>query len=51
MEFAVLLPWFRSLFTLDEQDEAEQRLILHDFPLEARLASRSASPPPWATRD
>lgn len=48
MEFAVLLPWFRSLFTLDEQDEAKRRLLLHDFPVEERLAARFSSPPTWA---
>jgi len=30
-EFTVLLPWFRDLFSLEEQAEAERRLILHDF--------------------
>lgn len=49
MEFAVLLPWFRSLFTVEEQDEAERRLILHDFPVKERLASRSTSPPSWVS--
>jgi len=47
LEFAVLLPWFRSLFSAEERDEAERRLILHQFPLEERLAARSASPPDW----
>lgn len=50
MEFAVLLPWFRPLFSVEEQDEAERRLILHDFPVVNRLDSRAASPPSWATR-
>jgi hypothetical protein len=50
VEFAVLLPWFRELFTEKEQQEAERRLLLHDFPLEQRLPARAASPPDW-TRD
>ena len=47
IEFAVLLPWFTSLFTDDELDEARSRLILHDFPVDDRLAKALASPPPW----
>ena len=47
IEFAVLLPWFMPLFTDDELDEARSRLILHDFPVDVRLAKASASPPPW----
>jgi len=45
VEFAVLLPWFRDLFTPQQQEKAEHRLILHDFPLEQRLAAHSAAPP------
>ena len=48
MEFAVLLPWFRELFSAEEQEEAERRLILHVFPLQVRLAARAAMPPDWA---
>ena len=47
IEFAVLLPWFASLFTDDELDEAKSRLILHDFPVDDRLAKASTCPPPW----
>lgn len=48
MEFAVLLPWFRPLFTDEELSEAERRLLLHDFRLGERLVARSGSPPAWA---
>jgi hypothetical protein len=48
MEFAVLLPWFRDLFSSEEQAEAERRLILHDFPLQPRLVARASTPPEWA---
>jgi hypothetical protein len=47
VEFAVCLPWFRELFTVDEQEEAERRLVLHDFPLARRLAEAEQSPPAW----
>ena|SRR5215212_8415329 len=47
VEFAVCLPWFRKLFTLEEIEEAESRLILHDFPLEDRLERASRVPPQW----
>ncbi|MCW2904830.1 MAG: hypothetical protein JWO67_7095 [Streptosporangiaceae bacterium] len=50
IEFAVSLPWFRSLFTPDEQDEAERRLLLHDFPVKRRLRALEQSPPDWVTR-
>jgi len=49
VEFAVCLPWFRELFDESEAEEAERRLILHDFPLNDRLAVASAKPPGWAT--
>lgn len=48
VEFAVCLPWFRPLFTLGEQDEAGQRLRLHDFPLDQRLKAAEQNPPSWA---
>jgi hypothetical protein len=47
IEFAALLPWFAPLFTDDELDEAKSRLILHDFPVNDRLAKAAASPPTW----
>lgn len=47
VEFAVCLPWFRPLFTLDEQDEAERRLVLHDFPLRERLRAAEQRTPAW----
>jgi hypothetical protein len=47
VEFAVCLPWFRELFTEAEMAEAEQRLRLHDFPLQERLAAVSSEPPVW----
>ena len=48
VEFAVCLPWFRELFTVEEQEEAERRLVLHDFPLARRLAEAEQRPPAWA---
>ncbi|WP_426509439.1 hypothetical protein ACPPVO_01595 [Dactylosporangium sp. McL0621] len=47
VEFAVLLPWFEDLFTEDERYEARTRLVLHDFPVDAKLRSATATPPPW----
>ena len=47
VEFAALLPWFSSLFTDGELDEARYRLIAHDFPLDERLAKATANPPSW----
>jgi hypothetical protein len=47
-EFAVCLPWFRPLFTLDEQDEAVTRLRLHDFPLDRQLRAAEERRPAWA---
>jgi hypothetical protein len=47
-EFAVCLPWFRPLFTLDEQDEAANGLRLHDFPLDRRLSAAEERRPEWA---
>jgi hypothetical protein len=49
VEFAVSLSWFNPLFTQEEIDEAERRLVLHDFPLRERLAAREAHPPDWPT--
>lgn len=37
VEFAVCLPGFHELFTLEERDEAERRLLLHDFPVQQNL--------------
>jgi hypothetical protein len=42
VEFAVCLPWFHDLFTEDEIEEAENRLILHNFPF---TRSVRAGPP------
>ncbi len=47
VEFAACLPWFSELFTTEEINEARTRLILHEFPLEARITAASASPPAW----
>jgi hypothetical protein len=49
VEFAANLPWFASLFTADELDEAKSRLILHDFPVEERLARVAQDPPAWTS--
>jgi hypothetical protein len=51
VEFVANLPWFRDLFTADELDEARSRLMLHDFPVEERLAAAAAHPPDWAATD
>jgi hypothetical protein len=50
VEFVANLPWFRSLFTEDELDEAQSRLTLHDFPVEQRLAAAAAHPPDWSVQ-
>jgi hypothetical protein len=47
-EFAVCLPWFRELFTLDEQDEAAERLRLHGFDLDRHLRVAEQRRPEWA---
>jgi len=47
VEFAVCLPWFQELFTLEEQQEAERRLVLHDFPLRQRLEAAQRHAPEW----
>ncbi len=47
VEFAVCLSWFRPLFTDDEVAEAENRLVLHDFPLTERIGAREGEPPSW----
>jgi hypothetical protein len=49
LEFAVCLPWFSPLFTDEEVEEAERRLILHDFPARERVGIRADSPPEWTT--
>jgi hypothetical protein len=51
VEFAALLPWFEPLFTVDEREEARTRLILHDFPVEAKLRAATATPPAWVEDD
>jgi len=51
VEFTVLLPWFRTLFSQEELDEAERRLVLYEFPVQQRLAARSATPPAWVDDD
>ncbi|MEU2616077.1 hypothetical protein ABZ570_31570 [Micromonospora sp. NPDC007271] len=50
VEFAALLPWFEPLFTPEEREEARIRLILHEFPVEAKLRTATASPPTWVTQ-
>jgi hypothetical protein len=47
VEFVANLPWFRALFTEDELDEARSRLIMHDFPVDERLAAAANHPPDW----
>jgi len=47
VEFAVCLPWFQDLFMPEEQDEAERRLVLHDFPLKQWLEAAQRQPPEW----
>ena len=47
VEFAALLPWFEPLFTVDERQEARTRLILHDFPVDAKLRAATSTPPAW----
>jgi hypothetical protein len=49
VEFVANLPWFTALFTDDELNEAKDRLTLHEFPVEERLAAAAAHPPDWAT--
>ncbi|MFI1196965.1 hypothetical protein ACH4T9_27410 [Micromonospora sp. NPDC020750] len=49
VEFAACLPWFTELFHPQELHEARTRLIVHGFPLDARLAAAAASPPNWLT--
>ncbi|WP_433300945.1 hypothetical protein ACQP2F_04680 [Actinoplanes sp. CA-030573] len=51
VEFAALLPWFESLFTNAEREEARTRLILHEFPVDAELRAVTAAPPGWAEQD
>lgn len=51
VEFAVLLPWFEPLFTLDEREEARIRLILHVFPVDAKLRAATAVPPAWVEQE
>jgi hypothetical protein len=46
VEFGVCLPWFRELFSETEVEEAERRLVLHDFPLARVLAVTHR--PDWA---
>ncbi|MEH1168005.1 hypothetical protein V6V47_21735 [Micromonospora sp. CPCC 205539] len=47
VEFAACLPWFNELFRPIELNEARTRLIVHEFPIDARLAAAAASPPEW----
>ncbi|RSM42409.1 hypothetical protein DMB66_54740 [Actinoplanes sp. ATCC 53533] len=51
VEFAALLPWFEPLFTADEREEARTRLILHEFPVDAKLRTAMAMPPDWVEED
>jgi hypothetical protein len=51
VEFATLLPWFEPLFTNAERDEARTRLILHEFPVDAKLRTATAVPPSWVEND
>ncbi|MFL6078251.1 MAG: hypothetical protein ACJ73S_33225 [Mycobacteriales bacterium] len=45
VEFAVCLPWFAPLFEPLEVEEARNRLVPHDFPVDRRLPA--ATPPAW----
>jgi hypothetical protein len=47
VELTACLPWFRELFTRTELDEAERRLVLHDFPLQQELERAAQNPPAW----
>lgn len=47
VEFAVCLPWFAELFDISERDEARTRLLLHEFPLHARIRAAATNPPAW----
>jgi hypothetical protein len=51
VEFAVLLPWFEPLFTDGEREEARTRLVLHEFPVDAKLRAATAEPPDWVDQD
>ncbi|MEV6632209.1 hypothetical protein AB0M54_15800 [Actinoplanes sp. NPDC051470] len=51
VEFAALLPWFEPLFTADEREKARTRLILHEFPVDAKLRTATATPPGWVEED
>ena len=48
VEYAVCLPWFQPLFTASEIEEAERRLILHEFPIRERVERAAGNPPDWA---
>jgi hypothetical protein len=48
VEAHVILPWYRSLFTVDEVLTAENRLELVDFDVEHFVAVSTA--PTWAER-
>lgn len=47
VEFAVCLPWFAELFRICEADEARARLLLHEFPLDARIRAAATNAPAW----
>lgn len=47
VEFAVCLPWFSELFDTSERDEARARLLLHEFPLNARIRAAATNAPAW----
>jgi hypothetical protein len=48
VEAFALLPWYRSLFTEDQLETAERRLIGHDFDIEQFLRRSALDPPQWA---
>jgi hypothetical protein len=48
VEAFVLLPWYQALFTQDELETAERRLVEHGFDVRRFLAAARQRPPAWA---
>lgn len=51
VEAFVLLPWYRELFTEEQQETAGRRLREHRFDVERFLRASTHSPPEWVTSD
>lgn len=51
LEALVLLPWYSSLFTNEERDVAQRRLIAHGFDVEYFLSRRGVNQPEWVIKD